>query len=190
MKKELRLQTLARLDEMSTETFEQSASLLFEHLFQLPDWKQAETIALTMSRGKEVPTRPLIESAWQVGKTVCVPTCFPKTKDMTFYEYTPETKMKSSYFGLTEPDPETSIAIDKAAIDLMIVPGVCFDQQGYRIGYGGGYYDRYLVDYPGVTLAVCLSVQQIKQVPAEKHDLPVSMVVSEKGVQVSSLYHK
>ncbi|PCK20832.1 5-formyltetrahydrofolate cyclo-ligase [Bacillus pumilus] len=181
MKKELRLQTLAKLDQMSAEEFERNTSLLYEQLFQLPAWKQAEMLALTMSRGKEVPTRPLMKKAWQEGKTVCVPTCFPDTKDMTFYEYTPHTKMKSSYFGLTEPDPETSAAVHKEAIDLMIVPGVCFDQQGYRVGYGGGYYDRYLADYHGVTLALCLSVQQIEHVPAETHDIPVSMIVSEKG---------
>ncbi|MBD3858865.1 5-formyltetrahydrofolate cyclo-ligase [Bacillus sp. 28A-2] len=181
MKKELRRQTLAKLDQMSTEEFKQNTILLYEHLFQLTAWKQAETIGLTMSRGKEVPTRPLMEKAWEEGKTVCVPTCFPKTKEMTFYEYTPQTKMISRYFGLSEPDPESSVAVHKEAIDLIIVPGVCFDQQGYRIGYGGGYYDRYLADYDGVTLALCLSLQQIEHVPAETHDIPVSIMISEKG---------
>ncbi|MGG1697285.1 5-formyltetrahydrofolate cyclo-ligase [Bacillus zhangzhouensis] len=182
MKKELRRQTLAMLEQMSSEEFKRNAAVLYEHLFQLTAWKQAKTIALTMSRGKEVPTRPLIEKAWEEGKTVCVPTCFPESKEMIFYQYTPQTKMNSSYFGLTEPDPETSAAVHKEAIDLMIVPGVCFDHQGYRIGYGGGYYDRYLVDYQGETLALCLSVQQIEHVPAETHDMPVSIIVSEKGV--------
>lgn len=181
MKKELRTQTLAQLDQMSSEAFERKTALLYEHLFQLTAWKQAKTIALTLSRGKEIPTRPLIETAWQEGKIVCVPTCFPETKEMSFYEYTSQTKMKSSYFGLTEPDPITSKVIHKTAIDLMIVPGVCFDRQGYRIGYGGGYYDRYLVDYHGVTLSVCLSVQQIEHIQAETHDIPVSMIVNEKG---------
>ncbi|MFP3418391.1 MAG: 5-formyltetrahydrofolate cyclo-ligase [Bacillota bacterium] len=186
MKKELRRQTLAKLEQMSSEEFKQNTTLLYEHLFQLTAWKQAKTIALTMSRGKEVPTRPLIDKAWEEGKTVCVPTCFPETKEMTFYEYTPQTKMTSRYFGLSEPDPETSAAVHKKAIDLVIVPGVCFDQQGYRIGYGGGYFDRFLADYHGVTLALCLSVQQIEHVPAETHDIPVSMIVSEKG----PLYHE
>ncbi|MFS0655313.1 5-formyltetrahydrofolate cyclo-ligase [Bacillus sp. 179-C3.3 HS] len=184
MKKNLRLQTLERLDDMSSEEFEHKTALLYKHLFQLTAWKQAKTVAMTMSRGKEIPTRPLIEAAWQHGKTVCVPTCFPQTKEMTFYEYTSQTKMTSSYFGLTEPDPVNSTAIEKTAIDLMIVPGVCFDAKGYRIGYGGGYYDRYLVDYPGEAIAVCLSVQQIAQVPAEIHDIPVSIIVTEKGAQM------
>ncbi|PRO42821.1 5-formyltetrahydrofolate cyclo-ligase [Bacillus sp. LLTC93] len=181
MKKELRLQTLAKLDQMIAEEFERSTAFLHEHLFQLPAWQQANTIALTMSRGKEVPTMPLIEKAWQEGKTVCVPTCFPETKEMTFYEYTPETKMTSRYFGLLEPDPASSPAVHKKAIDLIIVPGVCFDQHGYRIGYGGGYYDRYLADYHGATLALCLSVQQVDHLPAEPHDISVSIMVSEKG---------
>lgn len=181
MKKELRLQTLAKLDQISAEEFERSTALLHEHLLQLPVWKQAKTIALTMSRGKEIPTLPLIKKAWEEGKTVCIPTCFPKTKEMTFYEYTPATKMTSSYFGLLEPDPLESTVVHKEAIDLIIVPGVCFDQRGYRIGFGGGYYDRYLADYHGVTIALCLSLQQIKHVPSEAHDIPVSMMVSEKG---------
>ncbi|WP_138826081.1 5-formyltetrahydrofolate cyclo-ligase [Bacillus altitudinis] len=186
MKKELRLQTLAMLEQISTEEFNRYASLLHEHLLQLPSWKQAKTIALTMSRGKEIPTMPLIEKAWEEGKTVCIPTCFPKTKEMVFYEYTPETKMTSSYFGLLEPDPLESTAVRKEAIDLIIVPGVCFDQRGYRIGFGGGYYDRYLADYHGTTLALCLSVQQVDHLPAEPHDIPVSIMVSEKG----TLYQK
>ncbi|MEW3992672.1 5-formyltetrahydrofolate cyclo-ligase [Bacillus sp. FSL R5-0820] len=181
MKKELRLQTLAMLDQISAEEFNRHASLLHEHVLQLSEWKQAKTIALTMSRGKEIPTMPLIEKAWEEGKTVCIPTCFPKTKEMVFYEYTPETKMTSSYFGLLEPDPLESTVVHKEAIDLIIVPGVCFDQRGYRIGYGGGYYDRYLADYHGTTLALCLSVQQVDHLPAEPHDIPVSIMVSEKG---------
>lgn len=181
MKKELRLQTLTMLDQISADEFNRHAVLLHEHVLQLPAWKQAKTIALTMSRGKEIPTMPLIEKAWEEGKTVCIPTCFPKTKEMVFYEYTPETKMTSSYFGLLEPDPLESTAVHKEAIDLIIVPGVCFDQHGYRIGYGGGYYDRYLADYHGTTLALCLSVQQVDHLPAEPHDIPVSIMVSEKG---------
>ncbi|MEH6923894.1 5-formyltetrahydrofolate cyclo-ligase [Bacillus altitudinis] len=186
MKKELRLQTLAMLDQISAEEFNRHASLLHEHVLQLSEWKQAKTIALTMSRGKEIPTMPLIEKAWEEGKTVCIPTCFPKTKEMVFYEYTPETKMTSSYFGLLEPDPLESTVVHKEAIDLIIVPGVCFDQRGYRIGFGGGYYDRYLADYHGVTIALCLSLQQTRHIPAEAHDIPVSMIVSEKG----TLYQK
>lgn len=186
MKKELRLQTLAMLDQISAEEFNRHASLLHEHVLQLSEWKQAKTIALTMSRGKEIPTMPLIEKAWEEGKTVCIPTCFPKTKEMVFYEYTPETKMTSSYFGLLEPDPLESTVVHKEAIDLIIVPGVCFDQRGYRIGFGGGYYDRYLADYHGVTIALCLSLQQTRHIPVEAHDIPVSMIVSEKG----TLYQK
>ncbi|MGD6977942.1 5-formyltetrahydrofolate cyclo-ligase [Bacillus altitudinis] len=186
MKKELRLQTLAMLDQISAEEFNRHASLLHEHVLQLSEWKQAKTIALTMSRGKEIPTMPLIEKAWEEGKTVCIPTCFPKTKEMVFYEYTPETKMTSSYFGLLEPDPLESTVLHKEAIDLIIVPGVCFDQRGYRIGFGGGYYDRYLADYHGVTIALCLSLQQTRHIPAEAHDIPVSIIVSEKG----TLYQK
>ncbi|QEO62836.1 5-formyltetrahydrofolate cyclo-ligase [Bacillus altitudinis] len=186
MKKELRLQTLAMLDQISAEEFNRHASLLHEHVLKLSEWKQAKTIALTMSRGKEIPTMPLIEKAWEEGKTVCIPTCFPKTKEMVFYEYTPETKMTSSYFGLLEPDPLEATVVHKEAIDLIIVPGVCFDQRGYRIGFGGGYYDRYLADYHGVTIALCLSLQQTRHIPAEAHDIPVSMIVSEKG----TLYQK
>lgn len=71
MKKELRLQTLAKLDQMSAEEFKRSTALLHERLFQLPAWKQANTVALTMSRGKEVPTMPLIEKAWREENSMC-----------------------------------------------------------------------------------------------------------------------
>lgn len=80
MKKELRLQTLAKLDQMSAEEFKRSTALLHEHLFQLSAWKQADTIALTMSRGKEVPTMPLIKKAWQEGKQYVYPPVFRKQK--------------------------------------------------------------------------------------------------------------
>ncbi|MGE6629312.1 5-formyltetrahydrofolate cyclo-ligase [Bacillus sp. NPDC077027] len=183
MKKELRTQTLAALEQMKAAEVSKNAESVYEHLFQMPEWREAKTIGLTISRGLEVPTAPIIEEAWKEGKMVCVPTCFPKDKQMIFYQYTAQTRMTSGYFGLKEPDPQSSTPVKKDKMDLMVVPGVCFDQKGYRIGYGGGYYDRYLHHYKGVKLALAFSIQVLEEVPKETHDIPVSLIVTEKGTK-------
>ncbi len=126
----------------------------------------ASTIAVTISRGLEIPTRPVIEQAWEEGKQVCIPKCDPDTKKMQFRTYQTDDQLETVYAGLLEPVIEKTKEVKPSQIDLMIVPGVCFDTDGFRIGFGGGYYDRYLSDYKGKTVSLLLSASCLHTSPS------------------------
>ena len=92
----------------------------------------------------EIPTFHIIEQAWHEGKEVAVPKCNPENKAMEFKKITSFEQLESVYSGLLEPVAETVKVRDQHDLDLLIVPGLAFTKDGYRLGFGGGYYDRFL----------------------------------------------
>ena len=135
----------------------QADEQLTQRLLELPAFQEAKTLATYLSFDHEFSTAGLIQAALQLGKRVCVPRTYPQGR-MEFVEYDPEI-LEESRFGLLEPN-ERGQVVDKAEIDLIHVPGLVFQSKGYRIGYGGGYYDRYLADYTGRTVSTIYSIQQ------------------------------
>lgn len=167
---------------MSKEAYQQLSNDIHTRLYTLPNWKEAKTIGLTVSRGREVNTSPIIERAWTENKHVVVPKCDPNTNSMEFREIHSFQQLEEVYFGLKEPVVSKTRIVTKNEIDLIIVPGICYDKEGYRIGYGGGYYDRYLTNYNKDTLSLAFSFQIIDMVPRENHDIPVNRIITEYGV--------
>ncbi|AEN78496.1 5-formyltetrahydrofolate cyclo-ligase [Ligilactobacillus ruminis] len=125
---------------------------LYAKLRAEDSWKNARIIALTISTGIEIDTKPLISLAWADKKKVVVPKTFPGRK-MEFFEIVPESEYELTSFGLLEPKDETKF-VSGDQIDLIVVPGVAFTLEGQRLGYGGGFYDRYLSGYRGNTIAL------------------------------------
>jgi 5-formyltetrahydrofolate cyclo-ligase len=111
-----------------------------------------------------------------------VPKCFPGERKLQFYVLKDFNDLEPWAYNLLEPNPNKAKAIEKDLIHLLIVPGVVFDNNGYRIGFGGGYYDRFLADYPNETLSIVWSRQIITNVPTEQYDIPVNHIITEKGV--------
>ncbi|OAS85074.1 MULTISPECIES: 5-formyltetrahydrofolate cyclo-ligase [Metabacillus] len=181
-KKHLRTLIKQRLAEMSEETFRHYSKDIHQQLFSLQSWKEAHTIAVTISNGREVDTTNIIERAWQDKKRIVVPKCDPKTNTMEFRQITSFDQLERVFFGLLEPKVLETEKVSPNQIDLMIIPGICYDRRGYRIGYGGGYFDRYLTHYKNDTLSLAFSMQIVEKVPAEPHDLPVSTIITECGV--------
>ncbi|KGX88880.1 5-formyltetrahydrofolate cyclo-ligase [Pontibacillus litoralis] len=167
---------------MSDITDEQTASIHCT-LMETSLWREANVIGCTISQAHEINTRPIIERAWKEGKKVVVPKCYPKERQLIFYKITSFDELESVYFGLKEPIIEQTTEWSKEHIDLMIVPGLMFDVKGYRVGYGGGYYDRYLVGYNGATVSLCTEHQLIEQVPFDSYDIPVQHLITESGLQ-------
>ncbi|MGV4319673.1 5-formyltetrahydrofolate cyclo-ligase [Bacillus mojavensis] len=179
MKSQLRKKTMENVSAITSKEWSKKTACINERLFSLPEWQNARTIAVTISRGLEVPTRPIIEKAWGEGKEVCIPKCDPDTKRMQFRTFQADDQLETVYAGLQEPIIEKTHEVVQSQIDLIIVPGVCFDPDGYRIGFGGGYYDRYLSDYKGNTVSLLLECQLYDHVPHLSHDIPVQMLVTE-----------
>ena len=150
-----------------------------EALTQLPEYRNAERIMAYADYNHEVITRYIIEQAWKDGKEVAVPKVFGK--DMVFYRLTDFSQLESGYFGIPEPkeDGET-VSWEEA---MMVMPGVAFDVNCNRVGYGGGFYDRFLEKHPYITrVAVAFEFQMMSEVPVEPTDISPEIIVTEKEI--------
>ena len=173
MKKALRKQVLQELKSLSNEEKEVMDAWLTEQLLLHPFYKEAKTIATYLSFPHEFQTARLSEQAQKDGKTLLIPKTYPHGKmDLVLYE--PE-KLERNSFGLLEPQGK-AIVFEPSQIDLIHVPGLAFNTTGYRIGYGGGYYDRYLEHFPGNTIST-LYPCQIQDFQPDSHDIPVEEVL-------------
>ena len=157
MKKTRRTQTSAAMKALPQTVKTQADEELTQRLLELPAFQEAKTFATYLSFDHEVSTAGLIQAALQLGKRVCVPRTYPHGR-MEFVEYDPDI-LEKTRFGLLEPNEKGKL-VDQSEIDLIHVPGLVFQSKGYRIGYGGGYYDRYLVDFAGKTVSTIYSIQQ------------------------------
>jgi 5-formyltetrahydrofolate cyclo-ligase len=181
-KKEFRGFILKELKKLSKPQYEQCSYDIANKLFEDEMWKEATTIGLTVSNHPEVDTYQIIRKAWEQGKRVVVPKCHPKEKQMSFHTLTRFTQLESVYFGLFEPIEALTFRVEHDEIDLIIVPGLAFSGNGFRLGFGGGYYDRFLTDFKGNTVSLAFPVQLREDIPVEKHDIPVNKIISIEQV--------
>lgn len=149
-----------------------------------------QTIGLTISSFPEVDTEEIIRALWEMGKTVVVPKCTSKDRTMTFYHIDSYEQLETVYMNLKEPNPKVTTAISSDAIELLIVPGIVYNRSGYRIGYGGGYYDRFLSTYHGLTMSLAFNMQVIDEVVREPYDLPVDCLITESATIRCEEYRK
>lgn len=173
MKKILRNKTIAAMKELPQSVKAEADSQLTQRFTQLSAFQEAQTLATYLSMGHEFSTASLIQAALQGGKRVCVPRTYPQGR-MEFVEYDPDI-LEKTRFGLLEPTEQGKV-VDKSEIDLIHVPGVVFQSEGYRIGYGAGYYDRYLADYSGKTVSTIYSIQEGEFQP-DSFDIAVQEVL-------------
>ncbi|WP_099361920.1 5-formyltetrahydrofolate cyclo-ligase [Fredinandcohnia onubensis] len=178
MRKEMK-ETLRLIDK---ETLDKWSKEITEQVLALPEWMNANTIGITISGEYEVNSKYLIEKAWELNKRVAVPKCHPKTKTMTFREITFYSQLEVVYYGLQEPVEEQTSAVIHNEIDLLFVPGLSFETKGYRLGHGGGYYDRYLAQYQGDTVSLAFPIQVVDEIPVEPFDIPVKKIVTDTRV--------
>ena len=137
---------------------------------------------MTVSNFPEVDTWQLIREGWNQGKRITTPKCIPASKEMVFRQIQGFNELESAYFGLFEPIEQMTDEVVKDDIDLLIVPGLIFNRKGFRVGFGGGYYDRYLKGYEGATLSLAFSMQLRDQIPVESHDIPVGKIITEAAI--------
>ena len=177
MKAELRKQVLQEMKAIPRQQKQFIDRALTERLLQHPFYQEAKVIATYLSFPHEFQTQELIEQALKDGKKVLIPKTYPKGR-MDFVVYDLQQLVKTS-FGLLEPQGDLEI-VDASQIDLIHVPGLAFTTEGYRIGYGGGYYDRYLEYFSGHTLSTIYPCQIQDFIP-ENHDIPVQEVLIDEG---------
>ena len=177
MKAELRKQVLQEMKALPLEQKQAMDQALTDQFLKHPFYQEAKVIATYLSFPHEFQTQELIEQALKDGKKVLIPKTYPKGR-MDFVVYDPQQLVKTS-FGLLEPQGDLEV-VDASQIDLIHVPGLAFTTEGYRIGYGGGYYDRYLKHFSGHTLSTIYPCQVQDFIP-ENHDIPVQEVLIDEG---------
>ena len=177
MKAELRKKILQEMKALSQEQKQAVDRALTDRLLQHPFYQEAKTIATYLSFPHEFQTQELIKQALKEGKKVLIPKTYPKGR-MEFVVYNPQQLAKTS-FGLLEPQGDLEV-VEPSQIDLIHVPGLAFTTEGYRIGYGGGYYDRYLEHFAGHTMSTIYPCQ-VQEFNSENHDIPVQEVLIYEG---------
>ena len=177
MKSELRKQVLQEMKALPRQQKKAMHLALTDQFLKHPFYQEAKVIATYLSFPHEFQTQELIEQALKDGKKVLIPKTYPKGR-MDFVVYNPQQLVKTS-FGLLEPQGDLEV-VDASQIDLIHVPGLAFTTEGYRIGYGGGYYDRYLEHFSGHTLSTVYPYQ-IQDFISENHDIPVQEVLIDEG---------
>jgi len=176
-KKVLRKEYLAKLKNLAPKQRELINHQLQKELFQHPKWQKAKTIGITISQSHEWDTWPIIERAWQENKNVVVPKCYPENKQMTFYQIKDKDDLAVQFYNLLEPLVDKTIEFQERAIDLLIVPGLIFDHNHYRIGHGGGYYDRFLMDFEQDTISLVWQGQLVEKIKNAPYDQRVKELI-------------
>ena len=180
-KKEIRRRILNRRKSLSIEERMWMSEAITKRTLRHPWFQKATTIYLYMSYQEEVDTRELLEEAIRMGKKVAAPKV--QGKEMKFYYIESYEELHPGMKGIPEPE-NMHPANDISA--LMLMPIVGFDKVGNRIGYGGGYYDRYLEQHPShPTIGLAYSIQEVDELPIEETDWkPDRIVTEEKEVNI------
>ncbi|WP_409289280.1 5-formyltetrahydrofolate cyclo-ligase [Peribacillus sp. SCS-37] len=178
-KKRTRQMVKALLKEKLTrEDHQHQSEEIRKRLFGEDFWSEARCIGITLSNFPEADTIEIIRKAWDTGKAVAVPKCIPDARQLDFRLLQSFDELETVFYGLKEPIPGLTTPVAAEDIDLMFVPGLAFDARGYRLGYGGGYYDRLLAGCSGLTVSLALDLQILDSVPKEVHDMPVSTIIT------------
>lgn len=173
-KKALRAQIRGLKRAMTEEQIVTKSERLGELFAQSQLYKNAKTIYGYLPYNQEVRTVAMLEQAIRDGKRVAVPKCYGDT--MKFIYMDDLSKVESGYAGIPEPIADDPVADDKTALVLM--PGMAFTEKGDRMGYGGGFYDKFLAAEPEhPTLALCYDFQMVESLPTEEYDIPVDCVL-------------
>jgi len=183
VKKNLRAQLRQYRERMDPEQKAQQDAAILNRVLSLREYKNSQTIFTYVSKSIEVDTTVFIRSALASGKKVVVPRCIPETYGMEFYEISSLDELVSGTYGVLEPDPSKSRKVEHPKKSICIVPGLSFDSQGYRLGYGKGYYDRFLSGFKGITIGLCYAKCMKWDLPHGYYDRPVDLLVTEKYIR-------
>ncbi len=185
MKEELRKKILLKRNQLESDEVDRLSQGIVSKFTALKTYQQAGNVMLYLDFRNEVKTGPLIEKMLQDKKQVLIPVTDPSDYSLIVSELIdPQKDLFPSKFGMMEPNKDTLRPVDPNIIDLVLVPGLVFDKNGYRIGFGAGYYDRFLPTLdPHVPLvSLAYELQIVDVVPKEPHDVPVHMIVTEQRI--------
>ena len=176
-KRRVRNAVRAERDAVPTDVREERAARVIERFLDLPEVQRARTVMLFSSFGSEIPTGSLIERLQRKGVVVALPRI--EGAELVPVPYASGDPTTITSFGAEEP--VGGMPLEPSSIDVVGVPGVAFDRRGARIGYGGGYYDRFLRGLPAFTVGLVFGLQVLDEdLPTGRFDLAVDAIVTEE----------
>ncbi len=177
-KKELRKRIRAAIRGLDAAERERSDEAVFQTVSALPEFQAARTVFAYFSVNGEVDTHRLIRAAAESGKRIALPVVLGDGE--MYFAAADSELITGAFYGIPEPGPDAG-RVEPESGDMILVPALCFDRQGYRLGQGGGYYDRWLELHPELfSVGLCRERFLQERVPREAHDMRVRCVATEK----------
>ncbi len=153
-----------------------NAPELVNAFLALPQVEEADTVMLYCGVGRELDTAPILENLLERGKRVVYPVCLPGRQMESRAVSTPE-QLVPGTFGIPAPGEDCPV-VAKEEIGVVLVPCLMCDREGYRLGFGGGYYDRWLAGYRGTTVCICPQNRRVEELPRDEYDIAVDIVLT------------
>ncbi len=183
MKKQLRNSLIKKRNMLSPRQVVEKSALIVSRLLALDEYRRARNVMVYLDCRNEVRTADLVTGALAGGKNVAAPVTDPAKRLLTpslIINFPAD--LQPGAWGILEPGPQAVRPLDPAALDMVITPGVAFDPAGYRIGYGYGFYDRFLrrTGEGAVHIGLAYDFQVVPDVFPEAHDVPVHIILTEK----------
>lgn len=183
LKTRLRAKYRAIRTEMDPEVRADCDSRIAERVRRLWQYRRARQVLVYVSTPIEVDTRRIISRALADGKRVAVPRCIPDTREMEFYYIGSLDELSPGSFGVDEPEPLEENLVTDLSEGLCLIPAFCYDYAGYRLGYGKGYYDRFLPRFGGSLIGICYSSCVRRYLPHGRFDRSVELIVTENYIR-------
>mgnify|MGYP003762947243 FL=1 len=173
---------MERRKNIPQEERKEKSNRIKERLFSLELFKKANFIFTFISTEEEVDTHEIIKESINMGKRIGVPITLSKEKRMMVSEIQDfASELEIGYYNILTPKKEYIREVDPEEIDMVLVPGLIFREDGYRIGYGGGYYDRFLGGIDSVIkIGLCYEMQLSEDIPIDTYDIPVNYIITEE----------
>ncbi len=188
-KRELRKAMIELRADMGQGARTRTENLLAARLMGTAMWKGAHNLLLFNATFREVSTKPLIDAAFAAGKHLYLPRI--KDKDMEFFIVSSREDLAPGAFGILEPTTKIPLPADFSPdTTLCVVPALACDKEGYRLGFGGGYYDRYFARRKVHTVTIIYDRCVVDRLPREEFDIPVDAVLTERGFVYGSDWPK
>lgn len=187
-KTEIRKRLLGLRNALSKEEIAARSGGIVTRLMRMEEIRKASTVMVYLSFGSEVLTDDLIRWGWEEGKRIVVPLCRPEGRVLTPCLIDGFAELEEGHYGIREPKADRIRVVPPEEIDAVLVPAVAFDRRGYRVGYGGGYYDRFLPKAGrAAKIGAAFACQIVPEVPTDRYDVQVDRITTEDELIVSGI---
>ncbi len=180
LKSELRKNAREKREKISDK--ETKNANIAESLFNLEMYKNAKKVLIYVSLRNEIETYEIITNALNLGKKVAVPYCKDSNGNMDFYLINSLTQLETGSFNVREPKTDECEMLSDFSDSFLIVPGMMFDEQGFRLGYGKGYYDRFLSRFNSISAGLCYDEMLVDSVPRDEYDKSVDIIITQSRI--------